>query len=66
MKYKKKHSIARFFLRAVLLVIVAAIGLVGYAYFKKNLIVQLVDYEETKAENERLRRQLLIGVTVKE
>lgn len=33
---------------------------------KKNLIVQLVDYEETKAENERLRRQLLIGVTVKE
>jgi len=29
---------------------------------KKNLIVQLVDYEETKAENERLRRQLLKGV----
>ena len=26
---------------------------------KKNLIIQLVDYEETKAENERLRRQLL-------
>lgn len=26
---------------------------------KKNLIAQLVDYEETKAENERLRRQLL-------
>ena len=29
---------------------------------KKNLIIQLVDYEETKAENERLRRQLLKGV----
>ena len=29
---------------------------------KKNLIVQLVDYEETKAENERLRQQLLKGV----
>ena len=29
---------------------------------KKNLIVQLVDYEETKAENERLRRQSLKGV----
>ena len=28
---------------------------------KKNLIVQLVDYEETKAENERLRRQSLKG-----
>ena len=26
---------------------------------KKNLIVQLVDYEEIKAENERLKRQLL-------
>ena len=26
---------------------------------KKNLVVQLVDYEETKAENERLRQQLL-------
>ena len=26
---------------------------------KKNLIVQLVDYEETKAVNERLRQQLL-------
>ena len=30
---------------------------------KKNLIVQLVDYEETKAENERLRQQLLKGVS---
>lgn len=29
---------------------------------KKNLIVQLVDYEETKVENERLRQQLLKGV----
>ena len=29
---------------------------------KKNLIVQLVDYEETKAVNERLRQQLLKGV----
>ena len=29
---------------------------------KKNLVVQLVDYEETKAENERLRQQLLKGV----
>lgn len=29
---------------------------------KKNLIIQLIDYEETKAENERLRRQLLKGV----
>ena len=29
---------------------------------KKNLIVQLVDYEEMKAENERLRQQLLKGV----
>ena len=28
---------------------------------KKNLIAQLVDYEETKAENERLRRHLLKG-----
>jgi len=26
---------------------------------KKNLITQLVDYEETKAENERLKRQFL-------
>ena len=33
---------------------------------KKNLIVQLVDYEETKAENERLRRQLLKGVNDRE
>ncbi len=32
---------------------------------KKNLIAQLIDYEEIKAENERLRRQLLIGVTSK-
>lgn len=29
---------------------------------KKNLVVQLVDYEEMKAENERLRQQLLKGV----
>lgn len=29
---------------------------------KKNLIVQLVDYEEMKAENERLRRWLRKGV----
>lgn len=29
---------------------------------KKNLIVQLVDYEEIKAENLRLRQQLLKGV----
>ena len=33
---------------------------------KKNLIVQLVDYEETKAENERLRRQFLKGVNHEE
>lgn len=33
---------------------------------KKNLIVQLVDYEETKAENERLRRQILKGVNHEE
>ena len=33
---------------------------------KKNLIVQLVDYEETKAENERLRRQRLKGVNHEE
>ena len=33
---------------------------------KKNLIIQLVDYEETKAENERLRRQLLKGVSHEE
>lgn len=33
---------------------------------KKNLIAQLVDYEEIKAENKRLRRQQLIGVSDKE
>ena len=33
---------------------------------KKNLIAQIVDYEETKAENERLRRQLLKGVNDRE
>ena len=33
---------------------------------KKNLIVQLVDYEETKAENERLRRQSFKGVNHEE
>lgn len=33
---------------------------------KKNLIAQLVEYEETKAENERLRRQLLKGVNDRE
>ena len=33
---------------------------------KKNLIAQLVDYEETKAENERLRRQLIKGVNDRE
>ena len=33
---------------------------------KKNLIVQLVDYEETKDENERLRRQSLKGVNHEE
>lgn len=33
---------------------------------KKNLIIQLVDYEETKAENERLKRQLLKGVSNEE
>ena len=33
---------------------------------KKNLIVQLVDYEETKAENERLRRQLMKGAAHEE
>ena len=33
---------------------------------KKNLIAQLVDYEETKAENERLRRQSLKGVNHEE
>ena len=36
MKYKKKHSIARFFLRAALLVVAVAIGLVGYACFNTN------------------------------
>lgn len=29
-----------------------------YAYDKKKLIVQLVDYEELKSENERLKKQL--------
>ena len=33
---------------------------------KKNLIVQLVDYEETKAENERLKRQVSKGATHEE
>lgn len=33
---------------------------------KKNLIVQLVDYEETKAKNERLRRQSLKWVNHEE
>lgn len=33
---------------------------------KKNLIIQLVDYEETKAEIERLRRQLLKGASFEE
>ena len=33
---------------------------------KKNLIVQLVDYEETKAENESLRQQLMKGVSHEE
>ena len=33
---------------------------------KKNLIVQLVDYEETKDENERLRRQLMKGAVHEE
>lgn len=33
---------------------------------KKNLIVQLVDYEEVKAENERLKRQLLKKVNREE
>ena len=33
---------------------------------KKNLIVQLVDYEEIKTENERLRRQILKGVSHEE
>ena len=33
---------------------------------KKNLIAQLVDYEETKTENKRLRRQLLKGVNDRE
>lgn len=33
---------------------------------KKNLIIQLVDYEETKAENERLRRQLMKGAAHEE
>ena len=33
---------------------------------KKNLIAQLVDYEETKTENECLRRQLLKGVYYEE
>ena len=33
---------------------------------KKNLIAQLVEYEETKAENERLRRQLLKWVNDRE
>ena len=33
---------------------------------KKNLIVQLVDYEETKDENERLRRQLMKGAAHEE
>ena len=33
---------------------------------KKNLIIQLVDYEETKAENERLKRQISKGATHEE
>ena len=33
---------------------------------KKNLIAQLVDFEEMKEENERLRRQLLKGVSHEE
>lgn len=33
---------------------------------KKNPIVQLVDYEETKAENERLKRQVKKGATLEE
>ena len=33
---------------------------------KKNLIAQLVDYEEMKAENERLRQQLMKGVSHEE
>ena len=33
---------------------------------KKNLIIQLVDYEETKAENERLKRQVSKGATHEE
>lgn len=39
MKYKKKHSIARFFLRAVLLILVVAIGWVGYTYFNSNPLI---------------------------
>ena len=39
MKYKKKHSIARFFVRALLLIVVAAIGLLGYAYFNSNPLI---------------------------
>ena len=39
MKYRKKHSIARFFLRAVLLILVVAIGLVGYTYFNINPLI---------------------------
>ena len=33
---------------------------------KKNLIIQLIDYEEMKAENERLKRQFLKGATHEE
>ena len=33
---------------------------------KQNLIVQLVDYEETKTQNERLRQQLMKGTAHEE
>ena len=39
MRYKRKHSIARFFVRTMLLVLVVAIGLVGCAYFNSDPLI---------------------------
>ena len=39
MRYKKTHSISRFFLRLLLLIVVAAIGLLGYTYFSTNPLI---------------------------
>lgn len=39
MRYTKTQSILRFFLRLLLLIIVAAIGLLGYTYFNTNPLI---------------------------